>query len=82
MQMKILSDVEFADRMKLGRNARVKVYDEVELTNTQILVKRAEITLPYFLGTNYQETMIENYINDLKFHIYETHKGVLNEKTK
>ena len=82
MRMKILSEVEFADRMKLGRNARVKVYDEVELTNTQILVKRAEITLPYFLGTNYQETMIENYINDLKFHIYETHKGVLNEKTK
>lgn len=82
MQMKILSDVEFADRMKLGRNARVKVYDEVELTNTQILVKRAEITLPYFLGTNYQEKMIMNYINDLKYHIYETHKGVLNEKTK
>ena len=80
--MKILSDVEFADRMKLGRNARVKVYDEVELTNTQILVKRAEITLPYFLGTNYQEKMIMNYINDLKYHIYETHKGVLNEKTK
>ena len=82
MRMKILSEVEFADRMKLGRNARLKVYDELELTPQERAVKRAEITLPYFLGTNYQEKMIVNYINDLKFHIMKTHKGVLNEKTK
>ncbi|WOL23105.1 hypothetical protein [Escherichia phage vB_EcoM_JNE01] len=82
MRMKILSEVEFSERMKLGRNARLKVYDEVELTNTQRAVKRMEITLPYFLGTNYQETMIMNYINELKIHIHETYQGVLNEKTK
>lgn len=82
MRMKILSEVEFADRMKLGRDARFKVYIEGELTDTQKTVKLAEITLPYFLGTNYQEKMVVDYINELKFHIYETYKGVPNEKTK
>lgn len=72
--MKDINTQEYLKRLEQGKNFRLQVYDDESLTSNEKYVILTDSTLIPFVGTNYQEVMIDNHITALKCHVRDLGK--------
>lgn len=72
--MKDINTQEYLKRLEQGKNFRLQVYDDESLTSNEKYVILTDSTLIPFVGTNYQEVMVDNHIMALKCHVRDLGK--------
>ena len=74
MQMKHLNTQEYIKRLEQGKNFRLQVYNDESLTSNEKYVLLTDSSLIPFVGTNYQEVMVDNHITALKCYVRDLGK--------
>lgn len=69
MQMIHLSYYEYQKRLNASRDIRIKIYNNKRLKSEAKKIKMIEAELCNFIGTNYQDDKVTNYLRELMISI-------------
>lgn len=69
MQMIHLSYYEYQKRLNASRGIRIQIFNNKRLKSEAKKIKIIEAELCNFLGTNYQEGKVKNYLRELMISI-------------
>lgn len=75
-----LSYHEYQKRLNASRDIRIKIYNNKRLKSEAKKIKMIEAELCNFLGTNYQDDKVTNYLRELMISIKSKCNALGNKK--